>query len=136
MTNVSLAQSYLVKARVRLRILPILSEAQAYSDVVREAQEIVELALKGMLRQAGIEPPHWHDVGGLVREYAARFPGLTSDDVAKLATGSAWLRKEREFAFYGDIDFVPTERYDAETARRAVDDAEFAVASAARVIGP
>jgi D-alanyl-lipoteichoic acid acyltransferase DltB (MBOAT superfamily) len=28
----------------------------AYSDVVREAQEIVELALKGMLRQIGIEP--------------------------------------------------------------------------------
>jgi HEPN domain-containing protein len=37
-----------------------------YSDVVREAQEIVELALKGMLRQIGIEPPKWHDVGQLI----------------------------------------------------------------------
>jgi hypothetical protein len=31
-TNVSLAQSYLVKARVRLRILPVLLDAEAYSD--------------------------------------------------------------------------------------------------------
>ncbi len=62
MTNISLAQSYLSKARKRLRILTVLLEEEAYSDVVREAQEIVELALKGMLRQVGIEPPHWHDV--------------------------------------------------------------------------
>ena len=55
------------KAKVRLTILPILFEADAYSDVVREAQEIVELALKGILRQAGIEPPQWHDVGGLLK---------------------------------------------------------------------
>jgi HEPN domain-containing protein len=133
-TNVSLAQSYLIKARVRLRILPVLLDAQAYSDVVREAQEIVELALKGMLRQAGIEPPHWHDVGSLVREYSARFAGVTPDDITRLAAGSAWLRKEREFAFYGDVDFVPTEQYDAATARRAIEDAEFTVLVAARVI--
>ena len=39
MTNASLAQSYLIKARVRLTILPVLFDAAAYSDVVREAQE-------------------------------------------------------------------------------------------------
>lgn len=57
MTNVSLAQSYLIKARKWLKILTVLFDEAAYSDVVREAQEIVELALKGMLRQVGIEPP-------------------------------------------------------------------------------
>ena len=136
MTNASLAQSYLTKARVRLTILPVLLDAAAYSDVVREAQEIVELALKGMLRQAGVEPPHWHDVGGLVREHAARFASVNGDDIERLARGSAWLRKEREFAFYGDIDFLPTEQYDDATARRAIDDARFAVACAERVIDP
>jgi HEPN domain-containing protein len=64
MTNISLAQSYLIKATKRLKILPVLLAEQAYSDVVREAQEIVELALKGMLRQAGVDPPKWHDVYG------------------------------------------------------------------------
>ena len=43
------------------------------SDVVREAQEIVELALKGLLRQVGIEPPRWHDVGELLRDIARAF---------------------------------------------------------------
>lgn len=57
MTNISLAQSYLLKAGKRLKILAVLLDDQAYSDVIREAQEIVELSLKGMLRQVGIEPP-------------------------------------------------------------------------------
>jgi len=62
MTNISLAQSYLIKAGKRLKILAVLLDDQAYSDVIREAQEIVELSLKGMLRQVGIEPPKWHSV--------------------------------------------------------------------------
>lgn len=65
MTNDSLAQSYLKKAADRLDILDLLLKKGAYSDVVREAQELVELALKGMLRAVGIEPPKLHDVGGL-----------------------------------------------------------------------
>ena len=54
MTNTSLAESYLIKARVRLEVLAVYLDKEAYSDVVREAQEIVELALKGMLRQVGM----------------------------------------------------------------------------------
>ena len=45
MTNVSLAQSYLIKARKRLKILTVLMDESAYSDIVREAQEIVEDAI-------------------------------------------------------------------------------------------
>ena len=67
MTNTSLAKSYLVKAGHRLKVLSILFEDGAYSDVVREAQEVVELALKGMLRQVGIEPPRWDDVASSSR---------------------------------------------------------------------
>jgi HEPN domain-containing protein len=68
MKNVSLAEGYLNKAQIRLKILPLLLSEEDYSDVIREAQEIVELALKGMLRQIGIEPPKWHDVGPLILE--------------------------------------------------------------------
>lgn len=57
MKNSSLAKSYLNKTQKRLKILKMLLEENDYSDVVREAQEVVELALKGMLRQIGIEPP-------------------------------------------------------------------------------
>ena len=36
---------------------------------------------------------------------------------------------------YGDIDFIPTEHYTREHARRALDDAEWVVSVAVRVIG-
>lgn len=136
MTNTSLAQSYLVKARARLRILPVLAEERAWSDVVREAQEIVELALKGMLRHVGIEPPKWHDVGSLLEQYRDRLPMLSADRVSDLVRLSARLRKEREFSFYGDIDFIPTEQYSEADAVRAGDEARSAVAAAELVIGP
>ena len=58
MTNDQLAKSYLVKAQKRLRILDVLLEEEDYSDVVREAQEVVELAQKAMLRGVGIDPPN------------------------------------------------------------------------------
>lgn len=127
MKNLSLAKSYLDKAHKRLKILPLLLSEDDYSDVVREAQEIVELALKGMLRQIGIEPPKWHDVGQLILEYKTRFPGEVSSQAEKLAGISAWLRKEREFSFYGDIDFIPSEQYSKDDAQRAIDDAVFAL---------
>ena len=107
MTNTSLAESYLIKARVRLDVLDVYLDREAYSDVVREAQEIVELALKGMLRQVGMEPPHWHDVGRFVREHRDRFPTVTDSGIERLTEVSTALRKERELAFYGAIDFIP-----------------------------
>jgi HEPN domain-containing protein len=133
-TNTSLARSYLVKARARLKILPVLMDEQAWSDVIREAQEIVELALKGMLREIGVDPPHWHDVGGLLLEHRGRFTSEVGADLDRLAASSLWLRKEREFAFYGEIDLIPTERYAEADASRARVEAEFTVRVAAKVI--
>ncbi|MEW5827939.1 MAG: HEPN domain-containing protein [Chloroflexota bacterium] len=134
MNNLSLARSYLVKAEKRLKILDVLLADEAFSDVIREAQEIVELALKGMLRQVGIEPPKWHDVGGLIMDYQNRFPANLNIEASRLAEISAWLRKEREFSFYGDIDFIPTEQYEIEDALRAINDARFVVQTAKLVI--
>lgn len=134
MRSISLARSYLEKAQKRLKILPVLLAEEAYSDVIREAQEIVELASKGMLRQIGVEPPKWHDVGSLLIANKNRLPTTAGDQVEKVAQISAWLRKEREFSFYGDIDFIPTEHYSKEDARRAIEDAEFTVRIAEQVI--
>jgi hypothetical protein len=135
-TNTSLAQSYLVKARVRLRILPVLAEADAWSDVVRESQEIVELAMKAMLRHVGVEPPKWHDVGSILQQHRGRLPAPAAARVDELARISARLRKEREFSFYGDIDFIPTEQYTADDARLAMQEARTTVDVAEQVIGP
>jgi HEPN domain-containing protein len=134
MTNGSLAKSYLIKAIHRLKVLDVLLNEEDYSDVVREAQELVELALKGMLRQAGIEPPKWHDVGKALIEYGERFSEPVRRDIPRLAEISSWLRKEREFSFYGDIDFIPTEEYSRDDARRAMEDARFVVETAGKAI--
>jgi HEPN domain-containing protein len=104
MTNTSLAKSCLTKAQKRLKVLSLLLEEESYSDVIRESQETVELALKGMLRSIGVEPPKWHDVGQMLLEYQGRFPSNAGDHVGRLASISGWLRKERELAFYGDIE--------------------------------
>jgi len=136
MNNSALAQSYLIKSQKRLKILDVLLTESAYSDVMREAQEIVELALKGMLRQAGIEPPKWHDVSSLILEYRERFPESVGKEAGRLAEISTYLRKEREISFYGDIDFIPTEEYSRDDALKAIDDAKFAVKMAEQVIMP
>lgn len=135
MTSQSLARSYLAKARVRLKALAVLRDEGGYSDVVREAQELVELALKGTLRAVGIEPPKFHDVGGLLVEHRAKFVPSVADRLDRAAEISKRLRRERELAFYGDIDFVPTEEYSAADAARAYDEAAWIVALADEVIG-
>lgn len=127
MTGDELARSYVQKASARRRVLDVLMEEEAYSDVVREAQELVELALKAALRLVGIDPPKWHDVGPILREHSEKYPNWFRDRIGDLAEVSAWLRREREFAFYGDVDVVPTQTYAREDADRARQDAQRAL---------
>jgi len=127
LTNQTLAQAYLKKAVDRLDILDLLHRKGAYSDVVREAQEIVELSLKGMLRAVGVEPPKYHDVGRLLLEHKDRFDKEIAENLGKAARISKWLRKERELSFYGDIDFIPTEEYSSKDSRQACRDAQWIV---------
>jgi len=130
----TLAEAYVFKAAKRLKALDVLHAEESYSDVIREAQELVELALKGLLRQVGIDPPKQHDVGDLVVEYRSRFPDEVASEAQRLAAISKRLRKERELAFYGDVDFVPTEEYTREDAERAIHEAERVVDVVLRVV--
>ncbi len=134
MTQITLAESYLLKAIKRLKVLDLLLQEQDYSDVVREAQELVELALKGMLRAVGIDPPKWHDVGPLLVEHASLFSNEIQKILEELAEISKTLRKEREFSFYGDEDFIPTEEYTLEDAQEAIQSAHKVVDTAKKVI--
>jgi HEPN domain-containing protein len=122
-TNDSLAESYIKKCELRLEALALFQRRGGYSDVVREAQELVELALKAMLRAAGVEPPKLHDVGNLIVEHSGRFPASVREHLARIAAISAELRKDRELAFYGDVDFIPTDAYSEAQAQRAYDGA-------------
>lgn len=134
MTSTSLARSYLEKARLRLEVLELLRERAGYSDVVREAQELVGLATKAMLRHVGIEPPKWHDVGSIIVEHAERFSLEVRERLGAVASASRELRKEREFSFYADEDLIPTEQYGMADADAAIDKARLVFAVAERAL--
>jgi HEPN domain-containing protein len=112
----------------------VLREDGSHSDVVREAQELVELALKGMLRAVGVEPPKVHDVGPLLVDHRERFSPEVQADLADAAEISRRLRRDRELAFYGDLDFIPTEQYSPADGQRAYDEAAWILALASRAI--
>jgi hypothetical protein len=134
-TTNDLAAGYHRKCVDRLAALDVLHARGAFSDVVRESQEVVELALKGMLRSAGIDPPKIHDVGDLLLQFADRFKGVSGHELITLAAASKELRKEREFSFYGDIDFIPTDEYDGDDADTALSQARLAADCLGRLLG-
>ena len=124
MTSDELARSYFSRATKRMLALRVLLDAEAFPDVVREAQEIVELALKGMLRGVGVDPPKWHDVGSVLVEHRQKFAPPLQAELDALAKISLRLRRDREAAFYGDIDLIPERVFDRESAERAFSGAE------------
>lgn len=137
LTGADLCRAYLIKARLRKDVLELLAARQGWSDLVREAQELVELASKALLRQVGIDPPRLHDVGPVLLAELQRFPPEVHGRLAALAEHSQWLRAQRELAFYGDVEWIPTERYgplDGEralaAAREALELAEVIIAGA------
>jgi hypothetical protein len=121
MRNRDLAADYVRRAEARLRAVDALFEAQSWADVVSESQEVVELALKGALRAAGVEPPRIHDVAEVLAAERDRLPRALAAELERLADVSRRLRRDRELAFYGAEDLTPSDFYnksDAEDARR------------------
>ena len=113
---------------MRLAALDVLFAAESWADVVRESQEAVELALKGLLRSCGIDPPRVHDVSAVLLAERERLPPELACDVEWLAELSRQLRRDRELAFYGAEDLTPSGFYSREDAagvlhstRRAVE---------------
>lgn len=124
MTNDRLARSYLEKGTIRIKALKFMHREGGYSDVVREAQECVELLLKGVLRCLGIEAPKVHDVSRILKEKKALLPAIIQTHLDEVALISRELRKDRELAFYGTEDWIPTEEYSAEDSLEAIRKAE------------
>lgn len=77
----------------------------------------------------GVEPPKRHDVGELLVQHRDRLPERITSVAERLTEISHRLRREREVAFYGDDDFIPTDEDTRDEAQAAVDDARF-------VLGP
>jgi len=127
MRNRELAGDYVRRADARLLAIDVLFDAESWADVVRESQEAVELALKGLLRSCGVEAPRIHDVSEILLAERKRLPPALDDDVERLAEISKDLRRDRELAFYGAEDLTPSDFYSKEDAVTARDGARLTV---------
>lgn len=100
MTNREFGRAYIEDARV------ILAEAEAsleqghFHRTVRKCQESVEMALKGLLRVAGIEYPKAHRVGRVLLESAVA-QVVSAECLRDIARIADELADAREEAFYG-----------------------------------
>ena len=131
MHSPELGADYVRRAKARLAAVDALFTARSWADVVRESQEVVELALKGLLRVAGIEPPRIHDVSEVLTAEKSRLPPAIQQQVEVLAAGSRTLRRDRELAFYGAEDLTPSGFYTQDDAVAARDIARKTVAAVA-----
>ena len=120
MINDALASDYLKRAGHRLKALQVLMDEESWADVVREAQELVEITLKALLRAARIEVPRVHDVSPLLEQHREMLPSGIRPRIDELVRISRFLRRDRELAFYGSEDLTPTEFYRREDAVTAL----------------
>jgi HEPN domain-containing protein len=57
MVNKKIVESYIKRSEIRKSLLQNYLDLKDYADVIREAQEIIELLQKAILIYLGITPP-------------------------------------------------------------------------------
>lgn len=101
-----------------------------FNMVVRRAQEVVELTLKGALKILGVDYPKVHDVAPLFSEKVRQKWGIDDPDVSqRIEEISLWLAQSRTPSFYFDRE------YGAEDAERALHDAALVLSEVKRLLG-
>lgn len=135
MKNRTLAADYVKRSKARLKSLRVLFEEESYADVVREAQEIVELCLKAVLRSQGIEPARVHDVSDQIEGLKTKLRSELHPELDTLCKASRALRRDRELAFYGGEDFTPGEFYKRQDGEDAIKFAQSALGTAEKFVG-
>jgi len=136
MRNLDLAKDYVLRANGRLKAVDTLFAERMWADVVRECQELVELALKGLLRYHDIEVPRVHDVSEVLEANSARFPKIVQETLEELTEISQELRRDCELAFYGSEDITPHSFYKEKHARIARQRAGRVVSICREACGP
>ena len=138
MTSDRMAKNLIDQARYRMTLVEKAFKDRQFATAVRESQEAVELALKGALRAVGIEPPHWHDVGDVLRANGSRLGASVQAELERVLAISKELGEHRQPALYGDEDagLGPDDLYGETQARKAVEDAKFVVDRVSRSFPP
>ena len=136
MTSSRMGRLYIEEAASRVELVRLAAERERWATVVREAQECVELFLKGALRLVAVEPTRTHDVAEMLRREATRFPAWFRTEAEPLATVSTEMAGDRGIAFYGDErqNLAPRDLFDQSDAERAVANLEYVAALCERLL--
>jgi len=93
---------------------------KSWNTVMRRAQEVVELSLKGLLKMMGIEYPKIHDVGWLLEKIVLE-KGVEAkkETIKEIKEISANLARERSPAFYMERTYnkLQAERFKGQVER-------------------
>jgi HEPN domain-containing protein len=119
LTNRERANKLLCEAEEIYRSVPEDLKRGSFNIVVRRSQEVLEIVLKGLLCELGVDYPKSHDVAPLFSEIA-RKKGLEIKEgfLKWLEKTSADLASKRAPAFYAEED------YGYEDAKEAKESAE------------
>ncbi|MBI2645488.1 MAG: HEPN domain-containing protein [Deltaproteobacteria bacterium] len=123
----SLTEDYLLRSQHRLAAIELLYKRKSWADVVCEAQKVVELALKALLKHFNIEIPWIHDVSQILKDNEHLFSSPLKKYVTKLSQISRYMRRDLELSFYGSEDLTPSEFYKESDAKKAKEDATWLV---------
>ena len=136
MTSSGIGRRYIEEARGRVDLVRLAQQRGLWSTVVREAQEAVELFLKGALRLAAVEPARTHDVADVLTREEGRFPPWFRSEIPALASISTETAGDRGVAFYGDErqGIGPQDLFDAEDADRAIRNLDYVAGLCTRLI--
>jgi len=116
MTNFESCDHLLNDAKTYYEEMERMFEKEKWHIVVRRAQEVVELSLKGILKMMGIEFPKIHNVAPLfVTLLQEKGIELETEVSEKIVSISKRLAKERAPAFYGEKVYL---KEDAEKAQK------------------
>ena len=131
-----MGRRYVEEAAGRVELVRLAADRGLWATVVREAQEAVELFLKGALRLVAIEPARTPDVGELLRQVGSRFPQWLRAEVDHLAAISTELAGDRGPAYDGDErqGIGPQELFDESDARRALEQLEYVATQCRRLL--
>jgi len=101
-----------------------------FNLVVRRAQEVVELTLKGALKMLGVDYPKVHDVAPLFSDQLRQKKGVSDPTVLqRIEEASLWLAQSRAPSFYFDRE------YGEEDAEQALKDAAFVLNEVKELLG-
>lgn len=105
-------------------------DEEDFNMVVRRAQEVVELALKGALKMLGVDYPKVHDVAPVFSEQVRQKQAVVDVEVLeRIEDISFWLSQARAPSFYLERD------YGEEDARQAFRDALFVLTEVQKILG-